>query len=153
MVRADVGSVRQESGETVLWLWGKGAEAADAFVVLTSATLGPLQEYLVARGPVRENEPLFGSTSDGNRHQRMTTRSVRRIVKERLRGIQLDKPRLSAHSCRHTAVTLALLGGASIQETQQLARHSDVNTTMMYAHNLKRAAGVPERAIDELLSK
>jgi integrase/recombinase XerD len=153
IIRANVDDIRTEGGsETVLWLQGKGSDSKDAFVVLTDAALRPLQEYLAARGQTREGDPLFGSTSDGNRNARMTTRSVSRIVKQRLRSIQLDSPRLSAHSCRHTTVTLALLAGASIQETQQLARHSDVSTTMIYAQNIKRAAGIPEKKIEEILS-
>ena len=38
-----------------------------------------------------------------------------------------------------TAGTLALLNGASPREVQQLLRHSNINTTMIYAHELDRA--------------
>jgi len=151
ITRATIEDVRQQSGETVLWLQGKGADSKDAFVVLTESTLKPIMEYLSARGSLKGTDPLFGSTSDGNLHQRMSTRSIRRIVKERLRGISLDSPRISAHSLRHTTVTLALMAGASVQEAQQLARHSDINTTMIYAHNIERSAGVPEKKIDDIL--
>lgn len=150
--RCNVEDIRQESGATVLWVQGKGADAKDAFVVLTPAAYAPIQDYLALRGPTKAGEPLFGSTSDGNRHQRMATRSIRRIVKNRIRAIKLDSPRLSTHSCRHFAATAALLGGATIQETQALLRHSDVNTTLIYAQNLKRSAGIPEAKIDELIA-
>lgn len=40
------------------------------------------------------------------------------------------------HSLRHTFVTLALKGGASIPEVQAAARHRDPNTTMRYAHDM-----------------
>lgn len=152
--RAHIEDMRVEGGrETVLWVQGKGQDSKDAFVVLTEETLAPIQDYLAARGPTQAGEPLFGSTSDGNRHARLTTRSIRRVVKERLRGIKLDSPRLSTHSCRHTMVTLALLAGAPIQEVQQLARHFSVDTTMGYAQNIRRSQGIPERAIAKLLAK
>lgn len=75
VIRANVGDIRQESGQTVLWLQGKGSDVKDAFVVLTPSALYPLMEYLSARGGTRESEPLFGSTSDSNRHKRMTTKN------------------------------------------------------------------------------
>lgn len=152
IIRADVGDIRQEGGETVLWLQGKGSDSKDAFVVLTEATLGPLQVYLTCRSSVASVAPLFSSLGDSNFDMRLSTRTIRRIIKQRLRAININSPRISAHSLRHTSVTLALLGGATIQEAQQLARHADVNTTLIYAHNLNRAAGVPEKKIEKLLS-
>lgn len=62
-----------------------------------------------------------------------------------------DSNRLTAHSCRHTAATLNLLAGASIQETQQLLRHSNINTTMIYLHNLERIKNNSEQRIDDLI--
>ena len=50
-----------------------------------------------------------------------------------------NSDRLTAHSMRHTAGTLALLNGATPREVQQLLRHSNINTTMIYAHELDRA--------------
>ena len=153
LMRADVGDIRQESGETVLWLQGKGALEKDAFVVLTDETLIPLQEYLSARSGLTSNAPLFASTSDSSRGKRMSTRSFRRIVKCILREANIDTPRISAHSLRHSCITFALMSGANIQEVQQLARHTNINTTLIYAHNIKRAAGIPERGIDALLKQ
>ncbi len=45
------------------------------------------------------------------------------------------KPRkLSAHSLRHTAATLALRAGATLEQVQDLLGHTDPKTTMIYAH-------------------
>ena len=45
------------------------------------------------------------------------------------------KPRkLSAHSLRHTAGTLAMRAGASLRQVQDLLGHTDPKTTMIYAH-------------------
>ena len=60
--------------------------------------------------------------------------------------------RLTAHSLRHTASTLSLQGGATIQEAQALGRHASIDTTMLYAHNIERIAQAPERKIAELLA-
>ncbi len=153
VVRSNIGDIRQESGESVLWIQGKGRDIKDEFVLLTEETLKPIQDYLKKRNKkrIKENEPLFGSLSDRNYGKRMTTRSISRIVKNNLRSIGIDHMRLTAHSLRHTAITLALQGGASIQEAQALGRHANINTTMIYAHNISRVSNAPERKIDELL--
>jgi len=152
IIRADVEDIRQEGGEAVLWIQGKGRDSKDEFVLLTEDTLKPIREYLSARGDVSGDSPLFVSDSHRNAGGRLTTRSISRIVKERLRGIGINDGRLSAHSLRHTAITLSLIGGASIQEAQALGRHASIDTTMIYAHNLDRVKNAPERRIDTLLS-
>ena len=83
---------------------------------------------------------------------RLTTRSISRIVKDNLRKAGIDSDRITAHSLRHTAVTLSLLGGATIQEAQSMARHKNINTTLIYAHNINRIKHAPERVIDTMLS-
>ncbi|MBA7712280.1 Tyrosine recombinase XerD [subsurface metagenome] len=152
VTRADVGDIRQETGEAILWIQGKGRDAKDEFVLLTETTLKSIMDYLLTRGGIKDKEPLFTSLSDRNREQRLTTQSIRKIVKKHLRDIGIDSKRLSAHSLRHTAITLSLLGGATIQQAQVLGRHSDINTTLIYAHNIDRIAHAPERRIDAVLS-
>ncbi len=152
--RATIGALRQEpglkAGEAVLWIQGKGRDEADEFVLLTPETLQPIQEYLEARGKVfcHEQSPLFSSESDRNYAEPLSTRSISRIVKEALRRAGLDDSRLTAHSTRHTAITLAILGGASPQQAQAMARHSDIKTTLGYFHNLDRVKAGAERYIN-----
>ncbi len=145
--RAQVGDLRQEAGEAVLWIQGKGRDSKDDFVLLTSEALRPLQQYLSTRGRLSDAAPLFASLSDKNTGQPLTTRSISRIIKQALQAVGLDSSRLTAHSLRHTAVTLALKGGASLQQAQAMARHSDPRTTMIYAHNLSRLQAGAERFI------
>jgi integrase/recombinase XerC/integrase/recombinase XerD len=151
VVRADVGDIRQDGGEAVLWIQGKARDSKDEFVLLTQDSLKPIRDYLNVRGDVTSDDPLFTSDSHRNAGERLTTRTIRRIVKEALSIIGIQDGRLSAHSLRHTAVTLSLMGGATIQEAQALGRHASIDTTMIYAHNLDRVANAPERKIDAFL--
>lgn len=126
-----------------LTVWGKGRVERDDFVVLDEAALSPISDYLAARGRADgaypgDDEPLFASLSRRNYGHALSTRSISRIVKERMRAVGIDSERYTAHSLRHTAVTYALLGGASVQEAQAMARHADISTTMVYAHNVGR---------------
>jgi len=152
VIRANVGDIRQEGGEALLWIQGKGRDEKDEPVILPAETLKPLYEYLTARGSARPDAPLFVSLSHRNWGRRLTTRTLRRIVKDRLRAIGIDSDRLTAHSVRHTCITLALQAGATVQEAQALARHANINTTLIYAHNIDRIKQAPERKIAALLS-
>lgn len=150
--RADIDDIRQEGGEALLYIQGKGRDSKDAFVVLTESTQKPIRDYLKARGKLDKGAPLFASHSDRNNGGRLTTRSISRIAKESLKHVGIESDRLTAHSLRHTAVTFSLIGGASIQEAQSLARHQNINTTLIYAHNINRVKQAPERKIDALLA-
>lgn len=152
VARAKVEDLRLEPGlrrgERVLWVQGKGREEADEFVLLTKEALLPLLDYLKARGRLSKEAPLFASVSDRNYGQPLTTRSISRIVKRAFRRVGLDSERLTAHSLRHTAITLAVLGGASLQQAQAMARHSDSKTTLVYYHNLDRVKAGAERYVN-----
>lgn len=150
--RANIEDIRQQGGEALLYIQGKGRDSKDDFVLLTEATLKPIREYIKARGKAELTDPLFMSHSNKNYGGRLTTRSISRIVKNNLREAGIDSDRITAHSLRHTAVTLSLLGGATIQEAQSMARHKNINTTLIYAHNINRIKQAPERLIDNLLS-
>lgn len=106
--------------------------------MLTPAAEGPLRDYLAMRkaagvDPCRPESPLFASLSNKTMGAPLSTRSLRQIVKGAMLKAGIDDDRLSTHSLRQTAVTLALLGGASIQQAQTMARHSDANTTVIYS--------------------
>lgn len=151
ILRANIEDIRQEGGEALLYIQGKGRDSKDNFCLLTEETLNPIRDYLTSRGALKDKDPLFSSLSDRNKDKRLTTRSISRIIKTQLKLIGLDSNRLTAHSLRHTAVTLSLLGGASIQEAQALARHANINTTLIYAHNIDRIGRAPERKVDLIL--
>ena len=151
VVRALREDMRSQGGETVLFIHGKGRDAKDELVLLTEYTLTPIMDYLKARSSIKNEDPLFVSHSTKNFGQALTTRSVSRIVKNRLKKVNLDDSRLTAHSLRHTAITLSLLAGATPQEARAMARHSDINTTLIYAHNINRIKQAPEKKIDKLL--
>lgn len=152
VARADVGDIRQVNGKAVLYVQGKGFSSKGDFVVLGEECLKPINAYLMARGKVEDSEPLFTAVGNRNGGGRMSTRSISRIAKQSMSAAGINSPRLTAHSLRHTAVTFALLGGATPQEVQAMARHADISTTMIYAHNLERTEAKAECAADAYLA-
>lgn len=151
VARADLGDIKTEQGQMVLYVMGKGRDAKDELVVLPEMVVTVLRHYLKTRGATAADEPLFTSESDRNSHGRLTTRSISGICKSRLRGADMNSSRMTAHSLRHTAVTLALEAGASLQDASSMARHASVTTTQIYAHNMDRIKKAPELLVAELL--
>ena len=144
--RSNVEDLRNKGDKTVLYIQGKGHTDKDDFVILEHPVLVELQSYLSTRKALPE-EPLFTSEARNTRGARLHPGSISRIVKKALRAVKIDSPLFTAHSLRHTAVTFCLLGGAAIEEAQMLARHSNINTTMIYSHHIDRMKANPESKV------
>ena len=136
--RADVGDIVNRGGSFYLYVMGKGRNEKSECVLLADGVFALIQEYLTARGNVKENAPLFASVSRRNFGGRMTTTSISRIIKSALKSAGYNSRRLTAHSLRHTAATIMLLTGASIRQVQQVLRHKNVAVTEIYLHDLDR---------------
>lgn len=147
VARANIEDMRPLAGFTALYVQGKGHSEKAAYVKVAGAAEDAIRDYLTARGAVSRKEPLFASIAYKNKGEAMDTRSISRVVKERLVAAGFDSDRLTAHSLRHTAATLNLLAGASIDETQQLLRHKSSSTTAIYSHILERAKNNSEERI------
>lgn len=139
VVRADVGDLRSNGIQTVLYIQGKGKQEKTDFVIISDPVKEAINNYLNSRENIDDTQPLFISVSNNNRGKRLTTRSVSGTVKTIMQEAGYDSERLTAHSLRHTAVTLSLLAGNDITEVQQFARHANISTTMIYNHALEKS--------------
>ena len=138
VIRANVEDMRRLGDFTVLYVQGKGRKDRTEFVKLPEPVFDAINDYLKERCSVDEKAPLFISTSNRNRNSRLTTRTISGIAKQAMRKAGFDSPRLSAHSLRHSAVTLSLLAGADLADVQSFARHSSITTTQIYSHAVDR---------------
>lgn len=136
ITRANIEDIRTKGDATVLYVQGKGHEEKDDLIRMPYHVETAIRDYLSVRNIANPSAPLFVSTSNHNHNGRMTTRSIRRIVKTAFISAGFNSPRLTAHSTRHTAATLSLLNGATLQQTQELLRHKNIGTTEIYAHNI-----------------
>ncbi|MBN1274259.1 MAG: tyrosine-type recombinase/integrase [Candidatus Aminicenantes bacterium] len=148
VIRANIEDIKQEGGEALLYVQGKGCDSKDSFVILTEKALKPIQVYLKIRGKLNPQDPLFTSLSDRNKNQRLTTRTIRQTVKRHLRNINLESDKLSAHSLRHSFATLSLRAGAPLIQVKEALRHASVFTTQKYVHTLDRIENGAEKFID-----
>ena len=145
--RANVGDIQSVQGQVCLFVWGKGRTDKGEFVKLSEPVLQAIREYLSERGQVSENAPLFASCSRRNTGGRLTTRTVSSVAKVAMKSAGYDSRRLTAHSLRHSAATLALQAGMSLQEVSEFMRHSSINVTMIYVHSVNRLKSECEGAI------
>lgn len=153
VIRATVEDITYKGGQRVLLIQGKGRDEKDSFVLLTDKAFQPIQEYLSTRTNLKGSEPLFTSSSNNSRGERLTTRSISYIAKEGLKGIGLDERAYTAHSLRHTTAVNILRAGGSLKQAQDTLRHSNPATTQIYTATLdeeRRLQDSGEALIDKL---
>lgn len=147
IIRANIEDIRTIGNDTALFYQGKGHEEKATFVKLAEPVENAIRDYLRARGEKNSKAPLFSSIAHKNAGERMTTRSISRIAKTHLIDAGLESDRLTAHSLRHTAATLALLNNAKPEEVQQMLDHQSLNTTLIYSHALDRMKNDSEKKV------
>jgi len=153
VIRANVEDIIFKGSQRVLIIQGKGRDEKDNFVLLTDKAYKPIADYLASRGKTNSSEPLFTSTSNNSKGERLTTRSISFIAKEGLKAIGLDNRSFTAHSLRHTTAVNILRAGGSLETAQMTLRHSNPATTQIYTATLneeRRLQNSGEALIDSL---
>lgn len=152
-----------EDGEGyLLAVTGKGHSTADATVRVAPAVADLILSYLEARGEVANDAPLFASTSRNNSKYgaRFSAQSVQKLIKRVMveAGIRsrdektdVNKKIITPHSCRHFAATTAIKAGVDIREVAAMLRHTSVNITATYLHDMQATTRRAEMAVAESL--
>ena len=136
VVRLDVGDIEKRRGKIFIRVHGKARDGKTDKVQLPPQVYSLIQDYLKLRGKVKADEPLFCATSHRNAGQRLQTQTISRLAKKSFRAVGIDSPRITCHSCRHSAATNMLIFGADIAKVQQTLRHRNPATTQIYRHDL-----------------
>ena len=141
--RARVEDLKIINGEVLLFIQGKGKDEKDDYVKIDGYVFELLSKYLKNRTA----GPLFVCESTNSYGASLSTRSIRGIFKKWARRIGLDDKMYSCHSTRHTFINTALELGMPIQDVCQQARHSSINTTMIYVDELNKMNSTIEHDI------
>jgi integrase/recombinase XerC len=126
--------------EGVVRLRGKGRK--ERMGAIGEFAAKAMQEYFRVRSrktsATEKDQPTFTNKFG----QRLTTRSVARMLEKYIREAGLDT-RTTPHTLRHSFATHLLDRGADIRSVQELLGHKSLVTTQIYTHvsttNLKQA--------------
>lgn len=144
--RANIEDLRTVGEDTLLFLQGKGRTEKADFVRVPEEVEAALRATLKDR-KASGSDPLFASMSNNSKGERMSIRSISGTIKKALVSNGYNSDRLTAHSLRHSSVTLALNSGQTIEEAREFARHSNIATTLIYAHHLNRLQNGCSRSV------
>jgi integrase/recombinase XerD len=147
----------------IIWIRGKGRDGKDAFIVLIKEVFEVVQNYIELRNKyekinLKPDSYLFvshGPRTKKNYSYKLSTSSLSRIIKNRIKLAGLKSKRISAHSLRHTFGVMAIQSGASLYEVQLAMRHSSSNTTQIYLgdiEQIKRKEASPENKVFNFIS-
>ncbi len=134
--RANIEDLKTLGDSTALFVQGKGCNDRGAYVTVPPQTERAIREYLETRQETNIKAPLFVTCSKNWNGERISTRTLSKICKESLKAIGLNRADLTAHSFRHTGVTLSLIHGQELRDVSKYARHADISTTEIYDHEI-----------------
>ena len=121
-------------GEGTILVLGKGSK--ERHVLFGEKAKAALRDYLAARRaqpPRGSRSPSPDALFVNARGGRLTDRSIRSIIAERLRECA-SAHRISPHGLRHSFATHLLDRGADLRAIQELLGHASLSTTQRYTH-------------------
>jgi integrase len=122
----------------LLFVRGKGRDDVEAVYMHPESVIA-VRKYLkytrIADGA------LFVSWSNNNRNQRITTKSLRRMVKDTLMALEIPK---TVHGFRHYFTTTLLKEyGGDLLQVARYTRHKSLSMLQVYDDSIKEAADLP----------
>lgn len=126
LVGLDLDAVDLPSG--LVRVLGKGSK--ERIVPFGGRAREALVAYLPARSRTRPRTPAVFLNVRGGR---LTDRSIRNILSQRLKALAL-RQRVSPHTLRHAFATHLLERGADLRAIQELLGHASLSTTQRYTH-------------------
>jgi site-specific recombinase XerD len=111
---------------------GKGEKVR--LVFLSDSARNAIKAYLAKRKNIDSTSLFVGvSAINKNKSERLTPRSVERIVKHYATKAGISK-KFTPHTLRHAFATDLLQNGADIRSVQAMLGHANVATTQIYTH-------------------
>lgn len=145
-IRLEDFKIKQD--KVCLYILGKDRDFKEDFVIVDKQVYDYIQEYIQK---YNIEDYLFVSTSNNNNNGKLTTKTIRLIVKNMLKRIGIDSLDYSLHSLRHTFATLSIKNGQDIRSVSQALRHKSISTTTIYLHDLEKIENKCSSSVSDLL--
>ncbi|MBZ9608260.1 tyrosine-type recombinase/integrase [Clostridium estertheticum] len=145
IINIKIKHITTHTGYDVIKVIRKGGK--EDIVKIQGNLLTMMNEYirLTKRNKLSSGgEYLFiGHSTNGNNKEKLDASTLNYMIKRVCKNAGIDKD-LRVHSTRHTAITLAILAGATVEKVRDFAAHKNLATTNRYIHSvdkLKNNAG------------
>lgn len=122
--RANVRDFYNQGGKTIIHVWDKGAAEPNRKAVVPDFIAAIVWQYLGTRGNISETDPLFVTSGNRSRNNRLTPKAIGRIITDAIRAVGIKDSRISAHSTRHTFATVSSNRGCNIRQVQSGMGHA-----------------------------
>ena len=130
---------------------GKGSDGEKQMITLPPKSALSIWEWLLARGEVQKDAPLFIAVDNANYGKRLSGNAIYTMVDRLCIAAGIPK-KMSPHRIRHSAITAALdASSGNIRRVQKLSRHKDINTVMTYDDNRSNHQEQMSQLLDDLV--
>ena len=141
--RANVKDIEQKSGNTYIYIWGKGCSEPEQKKILAPEVAEAITDYLKTRkDKPTGNSPLFVGTSNRKSEKngkRIAPNTISTMLKKAMQDAGFNSERLTAHSLRHSTGTAIMAMTSDLFAAQKYMRHADPKTTEIYIHENESA--------------
>ena len=131
---AKIENIKEYNGEIVLFVKSKKRDDESEYSKLSDQVLRDLKNYIGER----KSGYIFTSTSNHNKNNGVTPKTIRKIVKDILKKFGIDEDGFSCHSLRRSTATISYNQGADIVAIQQALHHKSIATTRRYIQQCSR---------------
>jgi integrase/recombinase XerD len=136
---ARISDYEVERSRIILWIRKKQDSEPDDYILVNTELNGALTDWLSAHA-LSDNPgaALFCSLHPRTHGNFLTTRHIRRIVKECFLSAGVDDASKTTDSLRYSAIAAVIRAGGSVSQVQRLARHVNPMTTEKYISDYER---------------
>lgn len=145
--RAEIEDIKIHNGEVVLWVQCKKRDSKNEYVKLSEQVQADIYNYLDGR----TTGNIFISTSNENKGLGISTKSIRKIIKDIFKRFGLDSDTFSCHSLRRSCATFMYNGGADIRQIQEVLHHASPVTTNRYVNAITRNENKSEFMVSNMI--
>ena len=110
-------------------------------VKIQSGVKALIDEYIerTGREPKLDGQSylFIGHSCNKRNNEKLDPSALNYMIKSVCKRVGIEK-KINVHSTRHTAITLAIIGGASIEKVRDFAAHDSIATTNRYIHSIEK---------------